>query len=76
MDPLYVKDVHSKFGKIKKIESFPHMTVAKQQYVVWKKLSNPQLFNKENDKNKTLSIQNRSGMHPLHHGRHSKRNII
>ena len=34
MDPLYVKDVHRKFGKIKKITSFPHMTVAKLQYFI------------------------------------------
>lgn len=37
MDPLYVKDVHSKLGKIKKIKSFPHMTVAKLQYFIWVK---------------------------------------
>ena len=37
MDPLYVKDVHSKLGKIKKIKSFPHMTVAKLQYFIWAK---------------------------------------
>lgn len=35
MDPLYVKDVHQKLGKIKKIKSFPHMTVAKLQYFIW-----------------------------------------
>jgi N-acetyl sugar amidotransferase len=35
MDPLYVKDVHKKFGKIKKIKSFPHMTVTKLQYFIW-----------------------------------------
>lgn len=37
MDPLYVKDVHKKFGKIKKIKSFPHMSVAKLQYFIWVK---------------------------------------
>jgi len=37
MDPLYVKDVHKKFGKIKKIKSFPHMTVSKLQYFIWLK---------------------------------------
>ena len=37
MDPLYVNDVHKKFGKIKKIKSFPHMTVAKLQYFIWLK---------------------------------------
>ena len=37
MDPLYVKDVHKKFGKIKNIKSFPHMTVAKLQYFIWVK---------------------------------------
>lgn len=37
MDPLYVKDVHKKFGKIKRIKSFPHMTVAKLQYFIWLK---------------------------------------
>lgn len=35
MDPLYVKDVHKKFGKIKKFNSFPHMTVARLQYYIW-----------------------------------------
>ena len=35
MDPLYVKDVHRKFGKIKKIKSFPHMSVANLQYYIW-----------------------------------------
>lgn len=29
MDPLYVSDVHKRFGKIKKIRSFPHMTLLK-----------------------------------------------
>ena len=35
MDPLYVKDVHKKFGKIKKIKSFPHMTLLKLQFYIW-----------------------------------------
>jgi len=35
MDPLYVKDVHNKHGTIKRIKSFPHMTVAKLQYFIW-----------------------------------------
>jgi N-acetyl sugar amidotransferase len=29
MDPLYVSSVHKRFGKIKKIKSFPHMTFLK-----------------------------------------------
>jgi N-acetyl sugar amidotransferase len=29
MDPLYVSDVHRRFGKIKRIRSFPHMTLLK-----------------------------------------------
>ncbi len=29
MDPLYVKDVHKKFGQLKKFKSFPHMTFFK-----------------------------------------------
>ena len=37
MDPMYVKDVHKKHGKIKKIKSFSHMTVAKLQYFTWVK---------------------------------------
>ena len=37
MDPLYVNDVHKKFGKIRKIKSFPHMNVAKLQYYIWVK---------------------------------------
>jgi N-acetyl sugar amidotransferase len=37
MDPLYVKDVHKKLGKINKIKSFPHMSVAKLQYFIWVK---------------------------------------
>jgi hypothetical protein len=28
MDPLYVRSVHRKFGKLKKFRSFPHMTFA------------------------------------------------
>jgi N-acetyl sugar amidotransferase len=35
MDPLYVRSVHKKFGKIKKFRSFPHMTLAKLQYYIW-----------------------------------------
>ncbi|MAQ43806.1 MAG: N-acetyl sugar amidotransferase [Candidatus Marinimicrobia bacterium] len=35
MDPLYVKDVHKKFGRIKKNKSFPHMTFLKLQYYLW-----------------------------------------
>ena len=35
MDPLYVRDVHKKFGKIKQIKSFPHMSVANLQYYIW-----------------------------------------
>jgi N-acetyl sugar amidotransferase len=35
MDPLYVNDVHSKLGKIKRITSFPHMSVTKLQYFIW-----------------------------------------
>jgi len=35
MDPLYVKDVHKKFGKTKKFKSFPHMSVLKLQYYIW-----------------------------------------
>jgi N-acetyl sugar amidotransferase len=37
MDPLYVKDVHKKHGKVKKIKSFPHMSLAKLQYFIWLK---------------------------------------
>ena len=35
MDPLYVKSVHKRFGKIKKFKSFPHMTILKLQYYIW-----------------------------------------
>ena len=35
MDPLYVNNVHKKFGKIKKITSFAHMSVLKLQYYIW-----------------------------------------
>jgi hypothetical protein len=35
MDPLYVKSVHKRFGKIKNFKSFPHMTFLKLQYYVW-----------------------------------------
>jgi hypothetical protein len=35
MDPLYVRSVHRKYGKLKKFRSFPHMTFAKLQYYVW-----------------------------------------
>jgi N-acetyl sugar amidotransferase len=37
MDPLYVKDVHKKFGKIKKIKSFPHMSLLQLQFFIWAK---------------------------------------
>lgn len=37
MDPLYVKNVHKKFGKVKKFKSFPHMSVLKLQYFVFLK---------------------------------------
>ena len=35
MDPLYVKSVHKKFGKIKRFKSFPHMTFLKLQFYIW-----------------------------------------
>jgi N-acetyl sugar amidotransferase len=35
MDPLYVRSVHKRFGKIKKFKSFPHMTFMKLQYYIW-----------------------------------------
>jgi N-acetyl sugar amidotransferase len=35
MDPLYVNAVHKKFGKIKKIKSFPHMSFIKLQFYIW-----------------------------------------
>jgi len=37
MDPLYVRAVHKRFGKIKKFKSFPHMTLVKLQYYIWVK---------------------------------------
>jgi len=37
MDPLYVKDVHKKFGKLAKFKSFPHMSLLKLQYFIWVK---------------------------------------
>jgi len=37
MDPLYVRSVHKKFGKIKRFKSFPHMSFAKLQYYLWVK---------------------------------------
>jgi N-acetyl sugar amidotransferase len=37
MDPLYVRSVHKKFGKIKKFKSFPHMTLIKLQFYIWVK---------------------------------------
>jgi N-acetyl sugar amidotransferase len=35
MDPLYVRSVHKRFGKIKNFKSFPHMSFAKLQYYIW-----------------------------------------
>lgn len=35
MDPLYVRHIHQKFGKIKKFKSFPHMSILKLQYYIW-----------------------------------------
>jgi hypothetical protein len=35
MDPLYVRAVHKKFGKIKRFRSFPHLTLPKLQYYIW-----------------------------------------
>jgi N-acetyl sugar amidotransferase len=35
MDPLYVNSVHKRFGRIKKFNSFPHMTLLKLQYYIW-----------------------------------------
>ena len=35
MDPLYVRAVHKKFGKIKRFRSFPHMSLLKLQYYIW-----------------------------------------
>lgn len=35
MDPLYVRSVHKRFGKINRIKSFPHMTFLKLQYYIW-----------------------------------------
>ena len=32
MDPLYVRNVHKKFGKLRKFKSFPHMTLPKLLY--------------------------------------------
>jgi len=37
MDPLYVKSVHKKFGKIRNFKSFPHMSTFKLQYYIWLK---------------------------------------
>lgn len=37
MDPRYVRDVHQKLGKLKRITSFPHMTLLKLQYFIWVK---------------------------------------
>lgn len=37
MDPLYVRSVHKRFGKIKRFKSFPHMTFLKLQYYIWVK---------------------------------------
>lgn len=38
MDPLYVRSVHKRFGKIKRFKSFPHMTFLKLQFYIWIKL--------------------------------------
>jgi N-acetyl sugar amidotransferase len=35
MDPLYVRSVHKKHGKIKKFNSFPHMSFVRLQYYIW-----------------------------------------
>ncbi len=35
MDPIYVKCVHKKFGKIRKFKSFPHMTLGKLLYYIF-----------------------------------------
>ena len=45
MDPLYVSDVHRKFGKIRKIRSFPHMTFFKlMYYIFFKKIRDVRLM--------------------------------
>jgi len=35
MDPLYVRSIHKRFGKISRFKSFPHMTFVKLQYYIW-----------------------------------------
>jgi N-acetyl sugar amidotransferase len=35
MDPLYVRAVHRKFGRIRKFRSFPHMTISKLLYYIF-----------------------------------------
>ncbi|MEY4109991.1 MAG: putative biosynthesis protein WbpG [Bacteroidota bacterium] len=35
MDPIYVNDVMRKYSKVKKITSFPHMSLMKLQYYLW-----------------------------------------
>ncbi len=37
MDPRYVKDVHRKLGKKRRLTSFPHMSMLKLQYYIWVK---------------------------------------
>ena len=45
MDPLYIRSVHKKFGKIKPISSFPHMTVFQLFYYTFiKKIKDVRLL--------------------------------
>jgi len=37
MDPLYVNNVHKRFGKLKQISSFPHMTISKLLWYIFVK---------------------------------------
>lgn len=37
MDPLYVSSVLKKYGRRRKIKSFPHMSLARLQYYIWVK---------------------------------------
>ncbi len=77
MDPLYVKSVYKKFGKNKKIISFPHMSLLKHQYYIWiKRIREVRLMEFIDYKKKEVDVVLEKELEWQYYGGHHHENIF
>jgi N-acetyl sugar amidotransferase len=77
MDPLYVRNVHKKYGKIKKFRSFPHMTLSNLlYYLIVKRITEVRLLELIDYKKKEIDSFLEKELNWMYYGGHHHENLF